>query len=119
MGEKIYKILRATEWQQASANTAYAGSADDLRDGFIHFSTGEQLQGTLDKYYRGEKQVCIAAFESQQFSEDMLRWEPSRGGDLFPHLYATLNVQLAVTNTFADIPNDGPLVLSLAGEARS
>jgi len=117
MGETIYKILRAKEWQHASANTAYAGSADDLRDGFVHFSTGEQLQGTLEKYYRGEKQVCIAAFETQQFSGDTLRWEPSRGGDLFPHLYAPLNVQLAVAINFAEIPNSGPLVFSLAKEA--
>ena len=109
MGERIYKILRAAEWQQASATTAYAGSADDIRDGFIHFSTGAQLQGTLDKYYRSEKQVRIAAFEPTQFQNDTLRWEPSRGGDLFPHLYCALNIQLAVASWSVDIPGSGPI----------
>ena len=117
MAKKIYKILRATEWQHATMNTAYAGSADDIRDGFIHFSTSAQLPGTLDKHYRGENRVCIAAFKAEQFSGDTLRWEPSRGGDLFPHLYDTLNVQIAVGNWSADIPKKGPIELSMVAGA--
>ena len=83
----IYKICPALEWQ--SADAIYRGSADDLRDGFIHFSSARQLQGTLDKHYRDVSEVLLLEFKASDFSED-LKWEISRSGEVFPHLYGTI-----------------------------
>ena len=65
---------------------------DDQRDGFIHFSTRPQLQGTLDKHYKTQEKVVIARFDPQALGPE-LRWEMSRGGQKFPHLYAKLSWQ--------------------------
>lgn len=85
----IYKIFRAGEWRQAQAQGAFAGSPDDLRDGFIHFSTAEQLEGTAARHFAGESDLVLAAVEADALGA-ALRWEESRGGKLFPHLYAAL-----------------------------
>ncbi len=85
----IYKICPATDWREAERAGAYRGSADDARDGFIHFSTPTQLAGTLDKHYRGQSDLLLIAIDADRLGA-ALRWEPSRGGDLFPHLYGDL-----------------------------
>lgn len=90
MTDHIYKVFRASEWQQAKAATNYAGSADDIRDGFIHFSTRAQLETTAQKYFSAEAEVHVVQYECNGFNPDSLRWEQSRGGALFPHLYASL-----------------------------
>jgi uncharacterized protein (DUF952 family) len=82
----IYKICPAPHWLEAERQGAYRGSADDIRDGFIHFSTAPQLAGTLDKHYRGQTGLLLVAVDADTLGT-ALRWEPSRGGDLFPHLY--------------------------------
>ena len=91
----IYKICPASAWREAERQGSYRGSADDARDGFIHFSTAGQLQGTLDKHYPGQTGLLLVAIDSERLG-DALRWEPSRGGDLFPHLYGELDMR-AVT----------------------
>ena len=90
----IFKICSATDWQKAVINGAYAGSEDDLRDGFIHFSTAEQLPGTVEKHFAGQVDLIVVAFDSDDFATK-LRWEPSRGGQLFPHVYGEVDVSLA------------------------
>lgn len=85
----IYKITPSADWATAKQSGSYTGSADDLRDGFIHFSTGEQVQGTLDKHYKGQSDLLLIAIEAEDLGP-ALKWEPSRGGALFPHLYAPL-----------------------------
>lgn len=85
----VYKILRASEWAAFRSTGQFAGSADDLRDGFIHLSTEAQLQGTLSKHFAGEPGLVIVEFEVAALGAH-LRWEASRGGALFPHLYGTL-----------------------------
>jgi uncharacterized protein (DUF952 family) len=87
----IYKLLRRAEWKAALAEGLYAGSADDARDGFIHFSTAEQLEGTARKHFRGVTDLVLLTVDAGQIAQ-ALRWEPSRGGQLFPHLYAALPV---------------------------
>ena len=74
----------------------FRGSPDDLRDGFIHLSAGDQLAGTLAKHFRGEENLILLAIEDAALG-DALKWETSRGGALFPHLYAPLP-RSAVTN---------------------
>ena len=88
---KIYKILPKAEWDAARAAGAFAGSAVDLADGFIHFSTEAQLPETLRKHYFGQTGLFLIAVDADALG-DLLRWEPSRGGDLFPHLYGELDL---------------------------
>lgn len=90
----IYKICPAPHWHKAERQGAYRGSADDIRDGFIHFSTASQLAGTLDKHYRGQTGLLLVAVNADALGP-ALRWEPSRGGDLFPHLYGELDPKAA------------------------
>ena len=85
----VYKILYASQWKLAIASGHFAGSADDERDGFIHLSTGLQLAETARRYFSNQPDLVLAAFDAESLG-DALRWEPSRGGALFPHLYAPL-----------------------------
>ena len=87
----IYKICPASAWREAERQGADRGSADDARDGFIHFSTAGQLEGTLQKHYARQSGLFLIAIDAEQLG-DALRWEPSRGGDLFPHLYGELDM---------------------------
>jgi uncharacterized protein (DUF952 family) len=85
----VFKICGKAEWAEAEALGHYHGSADDLRDGFIHLSTAAQLAGTLAKHFAGRDDLLLIAFEAEALAS-ALKWEPSRGGHLFPHLYAPL-----------------------------
>lgn len=82
----IYKILRADEWASLQAEGQTAGAPVDIADGFVHFSTAAQLATTLEKHFPDERDLTLLACDSQVMGDD-IRWEPSRGGDLFPHLY--------------------------------
>lgn len=90
----IYKIMPESDWAQALDAGVYRGSADDLRDGFIHFSAPHQLQGTAAKHFKGQRNLVLIAIDSAALGAG-LRWETSRGGDLFPHLYGVLGVSAA------------------------
>ena len=90
----VYKICAASEWREATAAGVYRGSPVDLRDGFIHLSTDVQLAGTLRLHFAGQRDLVLVEIRSADLG-DALRWEPSRGGDLFPHLYGVLAVSLA------------------------
>jgi uncharacterized protein (DUF952 family) len=86
----IFKIVRAAEWQTAERVGTYDGSEYDKADGFLHFSTAPQLRETLEKHYAQEPgTLVIAAFDDAQFGE-ALKWEVSRNGEPFPHLYGPL-----------------------------
>ena len=85
----IYKICERTSWRLAEQIGTYRGSAADARDGFIHFSTAAQLAGTLAKHFAGHRELLLVAIDAGALGE-ALKWEPSRGRELFPHLYAGL-----------------------------
>ncbi|MEM9271276.1 MAG: DUF952 domain-containing protein [Pseudomonadota bacterium] len=87
---RIYKVFRAAEQAQFEASGETEGAPIDLVDGYIHFSTAEQLAETLAKHFSGELDLVLLAVEADGLRED-LRWEPSRGGALFPHLYRALH----------------------------
>lgn len=89
----IYKILEAEEWHLAQLAGAYAGSAVDRRDGYIHFSTAAQMGETAARHFAGREGLLLLSVDERRLGED-LKWESSRGGDLFPHLYALLNVEM-------------------------
>ena len=82
----IYKILREAEWATAVAAGVYTGSAVDHKDGFIHFSTAAQVIETAARHFARESDLVLVAFDADRMGRD-LKWEPSRGGALFPHLY--------------------------------
>lgn len=85
----IYKICEQAAWRLAEQTGIYRGSAVDVRDGFIHFSTATQLAGTMDKHFVGYRDLLLVAVDASELGP-ALKWEPSRGGDLFPHLYTAL-----------------------------
>ena len=89
MTKIVYKIVAVADWQQATQSGGYAGSADDIRDGFIHLSARHQLRGTLEKHFKHKNGLLLIAFEENKLGS-ALRWELSRGGELFPHLYGDL-----------------------------
>lgn len=84
----VYKLLRAGEWAAFDAEGGFAGSPDDVRDGFIHLSAANQVEATRAKYFAGEAVVTVALDAAAL--GDALRWEVSRGGAAFPHLYRAL-----------------------------
>ena len=85
----IYKICTAAEWHEAEHAGAYRGSAIDHHDGFIHFSTAEQAAETAARHFAGQRDLVLVAVAADKLGE-RLKWEPSRGGALFPHLYGEL-----------------------------
>lgn len=86
----IYKILRAPEWAELQAQGETAGAPIDVADGYIHFSTADQARETAAKHFAGEDGLLLLALEADALSH--LKWEPSRGGALFPHLYGPLRL---------------------------
>lgn len=90
----IYTLVRGADWRAAEAAGAYRGSADDRRDGFLHFSTAAQLRASAAKHRAGEADLWMVEAEATALG-DALRWEAAAGGSrpgLFPHLYAPLPV---------------------------
>ena len=94
----IYKLLRGPEWAQAQARSTFTGSPVDIKDGFIHFSTAAQAAETAAKHFAGESGLVLAEVDPARLGI-ALKWEPSRGGALFPHLYGVLPLA-AVTRTW-------------------
>lgn len=85
----IFKIAPRDLWQQAEIAGTFLGAPIDLADGYIHFSTAEQARETAAKHFSNQEHLLLVAVATEALG-DALRWEPSRGGALFPHLYAPL-----------------------------
>jgi uncharacterized protein (DUF952 family) len=85
----IYKLLDAAAWRAAEAEGSFTGSPVDLADGFIHFSTAAQARETARRYFRGASDLLLLEVDTGGLGA-ALKWEPSRGGDLFPHLYGPM-----------------------------
>jgi uncharacterized protein (DUF952 family) len=101
--EFVFKLFRHAEWQALCAQGVWQGSPDDARDGFIHLSAAKQIAGTLEKHFAGDTDLVLAAVRVADLA-DALKWEPSRGGALFPHLFAPLNRSSVVAD--AAVPDD-------------
>lgn len=102
----IYKLLSQREWMGALGRGVFEGSAVDHVDGYIHFSTAAQLGETAAKHFRGRDDLVALEVEAERLGE-ALRWEPSRGGDLFPHLYADLPTAVVARVLLAPLGPDG------------
>ncbi len=105
MEHLIYKLFRQSEWREAAASGKFTGSPDDLRDGFIHLSTAAQVRGTFAKYFSVDAGAVLVAFAEERLAP-ALKWEVSRNGELFPHLYESLDLAQAVS-VFHIVRGDG------------
>lgn len=98
----IYKLVAGPEWESAEAAGVFTGSAVDRQDGYIHFSTAEQVAETARRHFAGVPGLTLLAVDTAALA-DQLRWEPSRGGALFPHLYGDLPT--AAVTWVAELPD--------------
>lgn len=105
-GGTVYKILPASLWAEAMEAGVFTGSPADLADGYIHFSTAAQLRETAAKHFAGQSDLLVVAIDTRAIA-GALKWEPSRGGALFPHLYAPLPVSAAIWARPLPIASDG------------
>jgi uncharacterized protein (DUF952 family) len=92
----VIKLLRAGEWAAFQTDGVFAGSADDLRDGYIHISPPDEVAATAAKWFTGEAGLMALTLDAEALG-DALKWEPARGGVLFPHLYRPLRLEEVVT----------------------
>lgn len=102
----VYKIFRRSEWDQFMARGDSLGAPVDLADGYIHLSTAAQVTGTAARHFAGEGDLVLLALDADALGA-ALRWEPSRGGQLFPHLYRALRID--------DVVWDKSLPLGVSG----
>jgi uncharacterized protein (DUF952 family) len=106
MSGVAYKLVDRTEWTTALAAGAYAGSAVDLADGYIHMSTAAQLAETARRHYAGRRELVLVEVDLAPLGA-ALKWEPSRGGDLFPHLFAPLPARTDAPQRGLSVDPDG------------
>ena len=102
----IYKLLDGASWRAAQAAGVFTGAGVDLRDGYIHFSDAAQAPETARLYFKGQADLWLLAVETDRLSEP-LRWEASRGGALFPHLYGPLPVAAVMEARAVELDADG------------
>ena len=107
---KIYKILPRSEWDAARAAGRFAGSAVDLADGFIHFSGHDTAQRTAQLYFKDQADLMLLIVEADDLGE-ALKWEASRGGALFPHLFRALKVDEVQAERALELDADGVPIL--------
>ena len=89
----LYRIVSDSEWRQAERDGIFRGSAHDARDGFVHLSAAHQVAGTLSTHYAARADLVLLTVDADalvQSTGSRLEWEPSRGGELFPHLYGEI-----------------------------
>ncbi|AJP71172.1 DUF952 domain-containing protein [Sphingomonas hengshuiensis] len=109
-----YKILTADQMAALEADAVFGGAPVDLADGYIHLSTAAQLQETLDKHFAGQNDLWLAAVDLDALG-DTVRWEPSRGGQLFPHIHGPLPLDAVIAYSGLHYEADGALRLPVAG----
>ncbi len=102
----LYKIVPAALWRQAEREGVFRGSEHDKRDGFIHFSTAQQAAETAAKHFAGQDDLLLLTVDGAALG-DALKWEPSRGGALFPHLYGELALDSVVSIAPLPLGPDG------------
>lgn len=109
MTDVAYKLVDRAGWEQARASGTYEGSAVDRADGYIHLSAAAQLAETARRHYAGRSGLVLVALDLAVLGED-LRWEASRGGDLFPHLYRPLPLSAVVAERALSVSDDGVMI---------
>lgn len=110
-----YKVLTAGELAALQRDGTWAGAPIDLADGYIHLSTAAQLTETVDRHFTGQADLAVAAIDLAAYSAEAVRWEPSRGGQLFPHLYQPLLLETVIAYGSLKRGEDGAVKLPVAG----
>ena len=105
----IYKICKKSEWLEIKKKGKYKGSKKDLEDGYIHFSGEDQVKGTLIKYYSKQKDLVLLKVDA--FKLENLLWEQASDGNMFPHLYSSLDVANVVDEIEITLRDDNSHVL--------
>ena len=101
----IFKIIDLDEWQKIKQSETYLGSSKDIEDGYIHFSGEDQVKGTLEKYYSKQQNLVLLKVETLKL--DHLIWEQASDGNMFPHLYSSLDLSNVVDEYEITIGEDG------------
>ena len=109
MTDVAYKLVDRAEWEAARAQGAYGGSAVDRADGYIHMSTAGQLAETARRHYRGRADLMLVTVDLTVLGAG-LKWEASRGGEAFPHLYGPLPVPAATAERALAVDDDGVMM---------
>ncbi|NJC40258.1 uncharacterized protein (DUF952 family) [Brevundimonas alba] len=109
MSPVAYKLVDGAAWERARVAGVYEGSEVDHADGYIHMSTAEQLAETARRHYAGRTGLVLATVDVHALGV-ALRWEPSRGGDLFPHLYGPLPLSAVAAERGLSVRQDGVMV---------
>jgi uncharacterized protein (DUF952 family) len=109
-----YKVLTEEQLGMLEHEGRFAGAPVDLADGYIHLSTAAQLPGTIEKHFAGQSGLQIVAVDLEAL-EDAVKWEPSRGGDLFPHIYGPLTLDVVIAYSPLEHEPDGTIRLPVAG----
>lgn len=117
MADTIYKIVPEELWREARRKGTFDGAGIDLADGYIHFSTASQVRETAAKHFAGKEDLFLVAIDGGALG-DALKYEPSRGGDLFPHLYEPLSMDAVLWETPLSTTSDGSHVFPDLGEGR-
>ena len=112
--QTAYKVLTADEMAALERDGTFAGAPVDVADGYIHLSTADQLTATVDKHFAGRSDLHVAAVDLGSFGES-LKWEESRGGELFPHLYAPLLLETVIAYGPLERDDDGAVRFPVAG----
>ncbi|MDC0216017.1 DUF952 domain-containing protein [Candidatus Pelagibacter sp.] len=103
--EFVYKICKISDWLEAKKDKKFIGTAKDKSDGYIHFSSLDQVESTLAKYYLNEKELILLKIKTLNL--DNLIWEQSSDGNFFPHLYSTLDITNVCGEHYLDLNQDG------------
>ena len=101
----IFKIIDVKEWQKVKQSETYLGSSKDIEDGYIHFSGEDQVKGTLEKYYSKQENLVLLKVETLKL--DHLIWEQASDGNMFPHLYSSLDLSNVIDEYEITIGEDG------------
>jgi uncharacterized protein (DUF952 family) len=112
--DTAYKVLTADQMTALETDGVFAGAPVDLADGYIHLSTAEQLGETIDKHFAGQSNLWLAAVDLEVLG-DAVKWEPSRGGQLFPHIYGPLPLDAVIAYSELHYEPDGALRLPVTG----
>lgn len=112
--QTAYKVLTADEMAALERDGTFAGAPVDVTDGYIHLSSADQLTATVDKHFAGRSDLHVAAVDLGSFGES-LKWEESRGGELFPHLYGPLLLETVIAYGPLERDDDGAVKLPVAG----
>ncbi len=106
MGQRLYKVVSLATWETVQLDGVFRGAGIDISDGFIHLSAADQVVETVRKHFAGEQDLLLISVDADALGDD-LRWEPSRGGALFPHVYGQINLDAVIDAVPLPLGHDG------------